>query len=64
MDLVDDFLEAFGSCSHSDLREEGLGDVDGTGLAVVPEGEVVRGVQRAAVVAGAGSIAASVCSPA
>ncbi len=43
----------------SDLREQVLGHVDGAGLAPLGEGDLVGGVQRATVVAGAGRLAAA-----
>lgn len=43
-----------------DLGEKSLGDVNGAGLAVVAEGEVLGGMEGAAVMAAAGGAAAAV----
>ena len=61
MDLVEEGLEAlvFGE-PRADLGEQFLGDVNGAGLAVLLEGEVLAGVQGSAVVAAAGGSTAAV----
>ena len=59
-DLVDQGLETLGFLHPCvDLVKEVLGHVDGACLARLPESEVVGLVQRAAVVAGAGGLAAA-----
>src|SRR5262245_27401825 len=61
MDLVQEALEAlvFGQ-PCADLGEQSLGDVDGAGLALLLEGEVLSGVPGPAVVAAAGGATAAV----
>ena len=59
-DLVDQGLETLGFLHpFSDLLKQVLGHVNGACLAPVPESEMVGLVQRAAVVAGAGGLAAA-----
>src|SRR5262245_37512166 len=61
MDLVKELPEApvFGQpCPN--LREQSFGDIDRAGLARFFEGEVLAGVQRAAVVTAAVGVAAAV----
>jgi hypothetical protein len=61
MDLVEQGLEAlvFGE-PCADLGKQFLGDVDGAGLAVLFEGEVLSGVERTAVVTAAGGATTAV----
>ncbi len=59
VDFVDQGLETLGFLHpFSDLLEKILGHMNGACLATVPEGDVVGLVQRAAVMAGAGRLAA------
>ena len=61
MDLVQQLLEAlvFGE-PCADLGEQFLGDVEGAGLVLLLEGQVLAGVQRPAVVTASGGSAAAV----
>ncbi len=59
-DFADQGLETLGFLHpFSDLLEKILGHINGACLATVPEGDVVGLVQRAAVMAGAGRLAAA-----
>jgi hypothetical protein len=61
MDLAEKAFEAvvFGA-PCADLGEQVFGDIDGAGLAVLLEGEVLAGVEGPTVVAAAGRTAAAV----